>query len=198
LQVLFARPSKMRSTNPGWRSAAILKIENAISPKPCSRFWRNFTRWRILDPWSSMDVQKSHFEKSKMTDGRHFKINLKCYTSSTVWPISMKFSTLSMLTFPTKSAAKIWNFENRSWRTSAILKVKKIAIFPKSFRRFWILMHIGVSDLNGYLKIQILKKIQDGKRPSFWKSLNVICPHILLFDRIQLNFENYCLLRYAI
>jgi len=102
--------------------------------------------------------------------------NVKCCISTTVFH-EIWYSDAYCTSQP-NWLLKICNFKNTRWPMAAILKIEKLwyskTIWPV-LTKFCIVVHIGPLGLNGCSKIRILK-IKDGRRPSFWKTLNAVPP----------------------
>jgi len=121
--------------------------------------------------------------KCNMADGRHIENRLLAISPRFIVRLTRNFVRRSTITFRHTHMTKIPNFENSRWRTAAILKLfffryMSAADHPISMK-FGVPLQILVLRTAMWQCIKILQ-IQNGGRPSYWKSTLAISPRFIV------------------
>jgi len=164
-------------------AAVILKIDFlAITHRPIVRFQRNFV-WESKTAWRrGLHEKNCKFFKSKMADGRHFENCLIAISQSKI--VRFWWNLVHYIRYWTRLQLKFLKFKMAA---AAILKIPFLAITHRLISvQFCMRKQNGMSTRAKWQNLQIFK-IQDGRRPPFWKSLNC---HISVKNRpILIKFD---------
>jgi len=122
------------------------------------------------------------FFKSKMADGRHFENCLIAISQSKI--VRFWWNLVHYIRYWTRLQLKFLKFKMAA---AAILKIPFLAITHRLISvQFCMRKQNGMSTRAKWQNLQIFK-IQDGRRPPFWKSLNC---HISVKNRpILIKFD---------
>ena len=160
-----------------------------MSPQRNDRFWRRLKRWCILALWTHQPQKFENFENPRWWRPPFWKLQKSLYFRNEFrQPVLTKFGMLihfgpldpiTQFLISPRSIDQFWAHLSwwcllALWIRSAnnmfiIFKMQYHKTFLPTLMKFVILIHIGLSNTTGQKHSNCTVKMQDCKRPSFWK-----------------------------
>ena len=116
-------------------------LEKSRKSRRFDRSLWNLVRWRKMCPLTAQTIKNSNFTNPRWRTAAILKKPLNRYISAIVWPILIRFGTMTHWSLTADLWLKFRIFENPKWRRPPSWKITKIAISPQRFdRSLWNLV----------------------------------------------------------